>query len=136
MWIAFNENKKNDNISAYITSASVCTNHDVKNKVRSEKEGVLTIEAQLPSSDWLSNIKSDTPSVDFMVQDLNFRSKSKSAMMSATINAAKAVEPKSSLLSKLVEVAVRALTPARVGASVTQDSEKLLPPLASEMVAE
>jgi hypothetical protein len=125
MWAAF---KGQSNISPYITSASVCTNHDVKNKEVGDKEGVLTIEAQLPSEQFLDHIDSNRPSVEFMVSDLNYRSKDSLVTMVGTVNTAKAVEPKSSLLGKIVAMAVRALTPARVEASASEDSEKLLGP--------
>ena len=123
MWAAF---KGESDISPYITSASVCTNHDVKNKEIGSKEGVLIIEAQLPSERMLDHIDANKPSVEFMVSDLNYRSKDSPVTMIATVNTAKAVEPKSSLLGKIVGFAVRALTPARVAASEPADSEKLL----------
>jgi hypothetical protein len=123
MWAAF---KGQSDISPYITSASACTNHGVKNKEIGDKEGVLVIEALLPSEQLLDHIDSNKPSVEFMVSDLNYRSKDSPVTMVATVNTAKAVEPKSSLLGKIVGFAVRALTPARVAASEPGDSEKLL----------
>lgn len=125
MWFAFNPPDAVD-ISPFITDATVCTRYAVNAK--NSKQGTFVVEARLPPDQSLENILSRPASVEFMAPlglDVS-KSHDGPVNMTAVVNTAKpvTVEPKKSVVGRVAEFVLRALTATRAATSASSDSDK------------
>jgi len=126
MWKSFNP--EGDDIAPYITSASECKRFHIKqspNGIRGHaseksKQGVFSIEAQIPNKEFLKGVQSATNVVKVVPPVGLF--KDPPAFMPAKINTSKVFVPKKSPLAKLVEFALKTAVAPKVQIEKNEDT--------------
>jgi hypothetical protein len=111
MWKSFNPD--GDDIAPYITSASESERYRIKRSplgIRAHasektKQGVFSLEAQIPSMDFLKGVQSGNNVVKVVPPVGLF--KDPPAFLPAKINTSKVLVPKKSPLAKLIEFALK-----------------------------
>ena len=141
MWKSFNPN--GDDIAPYITSASECQRFRIKHSAlgirahhsEKSKQGVFSVEAQIPNKEFLKGVQSDNNVVKVVPPVGLF--KDPPAFLFAKINTSKVFVPKKSPLAKLVEFAIKTVanekqSPIQEAANPSAESESSSPQKSSE----